>query len=157
MGNVCFLLPHCNPQMFYVEKFVFVQFSKIVLLRGRIFRSLKSIFKRFLFAIITYFGNNNRQHPQEFFKNMQFGKIAAAGFKCNLSVANKDLRLLQTCLKPEKCAIPKKSVTRGISQQIEQMINNICVAIVVSESFIVFELFVSNYKLISELKKYISI
>ena len=63
MGNVCFLLPHCNPQIFYVEKFVFVQFSKIVLLRGRIFRSLKSIFKRFLFAIITYFGNNNRQHP----------------------------------------------------------------------------------------------
>ena len=37
---------------------------------------------------------------------MQFGKIAAAGYKCNLRVANKDLGLYnERTLK--KCAIPK--------------------------------------------------
>ena len=37
---------------------------------------------------------------------MQFGKIAAAGYKCNLRVANKDLGFsMERTL--EKCAIPK--------------------------------------------------
>ena len=58
-----FLFPYYYNLHIFGLKNVFVQFSKIVLLRGRIFRSLKSIFKRFLFAIIWYFGNNNRQHP----------------------------------------------------------------------------------------------
>ena len=58
-----FFVPSWLQSTYFWFKNLFVQFSEIVLLRGRIFRSLKSIFKRFLFAIIWYFGNNNRQHP----------------------------------------------------------------------------------------------
>ena len=48
---------------------------------------------------------------------MQFGKIAAAGYKCNLRVANKDLGFsMERTL--EKCAIPKNLLLFELKTQI---------------------------------------
>ena len=86
-----FLFPHYyNLHIFCVENMCLCNFPKLFYCVEGFFEAWNlflNVFYLQSFGILEIIIDNIRRN----LKNMQFGKIAAAGYKCNLRVANKEL------------------------------------------------------------------
>ena len=140
-----FLFPHDYNLHIFGSKICLCNFPKLFYCVEGFFEAWNlflNVFYLQSFGILEIIIDNIRRN----LKNMQFGKIAAAGYKCNLRVANKDLGFSMERTFRKMCNT-KKSVTLWIENTYwSLLLKYIC------STFISVSLIISYQKSISILK-----